>query len=391
MQSRTLSASLSALLFSLLLLPAAFAQTVGLSTARSAPSSAATNRNGVSVDYATGFEVVDHGTYRLLTVTRPWPGATRKFRYLLVRRGTPVPPGYAGVPVIRVPIRSIVELSSTYLAETADLGEISTIKGVESLSYVYSPEVRAGIDSGRIKTLGEGQTLNVERLIEMRPDVVMTSAFGGASDVYPKLEEAGLPVVINGDWAELSPLGRAEWIKFIALFYDEGAKAERIFARVASEYHHLAALAAGVKDRPTVFANAPWQGTWGMPGGRSYVAKLFHDAGADYLWSNNRSTGTLFLDFEAVFDRARNADFWINPGTWKNRSDALGVDPRFARFAAFKDDMMFNSIARTTPDGGNDYWESGPADPQRVLEDLIRIFHPGLLPNHKLYFYVRLK
>ncbi len=345
----------------------------------------------VTTDYATGFSIKDHGSYKLVTVTRPWPGAKQQFRYLLVRRGTPVPSGYAGVPVIHTPIRSIVELSSTFLAETVELGETQTIKGVEHLSYVYSPQVREGIKAGHIQTVGEGQSLDIEQLIKMNPDVVMTSAFGGASDVYPKLQEAGLPVVINGDWAEPTPLGRAEWIKFISLFYDKGPEASKIFGRVASEYHRLSNLAQSAPSKPTVFANAPWQGTWGMPGGQSYVAKLFRDAGADYLWASNDSAGTLFLDFEAVFSRAANADYWINPGAWKSLAEATATDPRFAQFKAFRERHLYNSIARTTPDGGNDYWESGPANPQRVLADLIEIFHPSLLPGRRLYYYERLK
>lgn len=347
--------------------------------------------DAATVEYARGFTVDSHAGYTLVSVTRPWPGSRQEFRYLLVQRGRPVPGGYPGVPVIRVPIRSIVALSSTYLAEIAELGELDTIRGVESLSYVYSPEIRSRIKSGKIETVGEGQSLNIEALIALKPDVVMTTAFGGSADLYPRLEAAGLPVVINGDWAELTPLGRAEWLKFIALFYDKGSKAAELFNHVASEYHRLAALAANSGRRPTVFVNAPWQGTWDVPGGRSYMARLLHDAGADYLWQRSESTGTLSLDFEAVFDRAANADFWINPGAWRSLAEAKSVDPRFALFKAFKEHHLYNSIARTTPDGGNDYWESGPANPQIVLRDLIRIFHPDLLPGRKLYYFKRLE
>ncbi|HUX21224.1 MAG TPA: ABC transporter substrate-binding protein [Spirochaetia bacterium] len=370
------------------LLLALFAVHGAVGQANAAPSDG--SRSG-AIEYAKGFTAEQHRNYTLLTVSQPWPGAQQELRYLLVHRGAAIPAGYPGIPVILVPVRSIVELSSTYLAETVELGEVDKITGVESLSYVYSPEVRSGIIAGRIKTVGEGQSLNIEELIKMNPDVIMTSAFGGASDLNPKLQEAGLPVVVNGDWAEPTPLGRAEWIKFIALFFDEGAKASRIFDGVASEYHRLAALAASTSERPTVFVNAPWQGTWTMPGGQSYMAQLFRDAGARYLWANNDSSGTLTLDFEAVFSRASRADYWINPGSWTSLSDALASDPRFAAFDAFRRGHLYNNTARITADGGNDYWESGPANPQRVLADLIQIFHPGLLVHRQLYYYEELK
>lgn len=341
--------------------------------------------------YQAGFRVSDHGSYKLVTVTRPWPHATRRFRYLLVRRGSPVPSGYAGVPVIRVPIRSIVALSETYLGEIAELGELSTLTGVESLSYVYDPAIRRRIREGKITTVGAGQTLNTERLIAMKPDVIMTSAYGGSDELVRKLQAVGLPVVVNGDWASPSPLGRAKWIEFIGLFYGKEATAVAHFERVTKEYHRLTALAHGAKSRPTVFANAPWHGTWEMPGGESYMAQLLRDAGARYLWAGNRSTGSLSLGFESVFARAANADFWIDPGDWKSLAQGRRADPRFAQFKAFKEGHVYNNIAKTTAEGGNAYWETGPANPQLVLRDLIRIFHPGLLPGRKLTYFVRLE
>jgi len=359
--------------------------------AYSQSSGAPSDRTEVSIDYASGFRVDDHGTYRLVTVTRPWPGADHELRYLLVRRGTPVPSGYGGIPVIRTPIRSIVALSSTFLAEISELGETSTIQGVQSVSYIYSPEIRRLVRDGTIKTVGEGQSLNVEELIAMQPEIIMASAYGGSDELLARLEQAGLPVVVNGDWAELSPLGRAEWIKFIGLFYGEQRRAAHDFDRVASEYQRLARLAAKADSRPTVFANAPWQGRWDVPGGRSYMARLLADAGASYLWADNSSTGSLSLDFEAVFQRAAAADYWINPGSWRSMAEARSADPRFAQFRAFKEGHLYNSIARTTPDGGNDYWESGPAHPELVLADLIRIFHPNLLPGRALYYFERLR
>jgi len=341
--------------------------------------------------YATGFSVAYHGTYKVVRVTRPWPGARASFEYLLVERGTPVPAGYPNALRVTIPVRSVVALSATYLAEIGMLGEMATLKGIQRAAYVYSREVRASVESGKIAQVGEGSATNIELLIALRPDVVFAVGSGGAGELYPKLLESGLPVVLDGDWAEPTPLGRAEWIKFIALFYNKEREANALFATLAAEYNRLKALAAKASDRPTVFVNAPWQGSWGMPGGKSYVAALLRDAGADYLWADTDASGTLFLSLEAVIDRAANADFWLNTGDFRSRAEALAADPRFARFKAFKEDDLYNNIRRETPEGGNDYWESGPAQPQVVLADLIKIFHPGLLPAHELYYYRRVR
>jgi iron complex transport system substrate-binding protein len=42
------------------------------------------------------------------------------------------------------------------------------------------------------------------------------------------------------------------------------------------------------------------------------------------------------------------------------------------------------------PGGGNEYFETGPAHPDRILADMISIFHPELLPDHELYYYQKL-
>ncbi len=345
----------------------------------------------VAPSYATGFSVTYHDTYKLVRVTRPWPGARTSFEYLLVERGTKPPSGYPGAVRVTVPVRSVVALSETYLAEIEMLGETASLSGIDRAAYVYSARIRAGVAQGRIKQVGEGAATNLELLVALRPDLVLTSSSGGGGELSAKLLEAGLPVVIDGDWAEPTPLGRAEWIKFIALFYDKEREANTLFASVAAEYNRLKALAQGARSRPTVFVNAPWQGSWGMPGGGSYVAALLRDAGADYLWADSDSSGTQFLSLEAVIDRAASADFWLNPGDFRSRADALAVDPRFAQFRAFRRDALYNNNARVTPEGGNDYWESGPARPQVVLADLIKIFHPRLLPDHELYYYRRVR
>lgn len=346
--------------------------------------------DATSLSYATGFSVADHATYKVVRVTRPWPGARTGFEYLLIQRGAPAPAGYPGAIRVTIPVRSVVALSEPELAEIAMLGETATVKGIGRVSYVYNAEIRKMAKQGKIAELGEGASIEIEPLVALGPDLVITNGYGGSDTSYAKLIEAGLPVVVDGDWAEPSPLGRAEWIKFIALFYDKERLADTLFARVASEYHRLKALAAGAERRPTVFVNAPWQGSWGMPGGRSYLARLLRDAGADYLWGATDSSGTLPLSLEAVIDRAMGADFWLNTGSYRTLAALLAADPRFAHFRAVERDAVYNDDARARDDGANDYWESGPAQPQVVLADLIRIFHPRLLPGHSLYYYRRL-
>ncbi len=196
--------------------------------------------------------------------------------------------------------------------------------------------------------------------------------------------------MLSAEAREADPLSRAEWIKFIALFYNREAQANEIFDAIVERYQSLIDLAADVTERPTVFLNAPWGDTWYMAGGQSYVAHLLRAAGADYLWSEDTSPDALYLDFETVYDQALDAEYWLHTSTWSTLDEALAMDERFGDFAAFQSGQVYNNNLRTNPSGGNDYWESGVINPDLMLADLIRIFHPELLPDHDLVYYQQL-
>jgi iron complex transport system substrate-binding protein len=199
--------------------------------------------------------------------------------------------------------------------------------------------------------------------------------------------------VINAEWTERSPLARAEWIKFTALFYNAEQEARRQFESIVAEYTSLTERAAAAADdgAPTVFTGAPYQGTWWVSGGGSYAARLLEDAGARYVWSDDDSTGSLMLDVESVFAKAGSADYWLNTGYWNTLEDAKNADERFTEFKPYETGQMYNNNRRMGPGGGNEYFETGPANPHWILADLIKIFHPELLPDHQLYYYQKLR
>ncbi len=346
----------------------------------------------ISIDYAENLTVEYFNNYKVVTVLAPWAGAD-PVQYVLVQCGTPAPAGLDAAAVINVPAGTIVTMSTTYLPFLESLGLLDYLVGHDVFDYVSTEAVRAKIDAGELVEVGEGAGVNVELVLDLDPSLIMTSSAGSLDfDAHPVLEEAGLPVVLTGDYLENSPLGRAEWIKFIALFYNREAAAETIFSDIATQYNDLAALAASVQDKPTVFVNSPWQGTWYMAGGKGFIAHLLADAGADYLWADDDNTGSLFLDFEAVFDRAADADYWVNAnGYWSSLDDALAADERFAEFAAFQNGTVWTYNKRVNAFGGNDFFEGGVANPQLVLADLIAIFHPDLLPDHEFVYYQQLR
>ncbi|MEM8831715.1 MAG: ABC transporter substrate-binding protein [Cyanobacteria bacterium P01_G01_bin.19] len=344
----------------------------------------------VSINYATGFSIDYQNNYKIVTVTNPWREAKTGFQYVLVQCGTPAPEGFKQEQIITVPVNTVASLSTTHLPHLAKLELVDRLIGVSNLKIVNTPEVVEQIKADKIAELGNNN-VNVERLLELDPDLVTTYGTGNPqTDSYPKLLEAGLKVAINAEYMENSPLGRSEWLKFTALFFNREEQAQKVFSAIDKNYQEIAAQTKAIEKRPKVFTGFNFKGTWYVPGCKSYPAKYLADAGAELLCVGN-SSGSTPSSFENVFERAATADYWLNANqSWQNLQDAIREDSRYGNFQAVQKGNVYNNNARLNENGGNDYWEGGISNPDLILADLIKIFHPELLPNHQLFFYQKL-
>lgn len=345
----------------------------------------------VTPDYAIGWTVEYHNHYKVVTLPTPWNNATETFQYLLVQCGAPTPEGYFDTPVIEVPIKRMITMSSTQLPHLVKLDRLDALVGHTDFDTVNTPEVRALIAAGKLVQVGSGPQVNIEAVIEADPDLIMPFGLGNPEqDAHPKLIEAGLPVAINAEYMETTPLGRVEWLKYMALFFNEEARATQAFAEIADRYNAMTEIARNVETRPTAFTGIPRGDTWYMTGGNSYFARFLADAGAQHLWADTDSTGSIPLSFEVVYNQAQHGEFWFNTSSWTTLAEVVATDERLADFTAYQTGNIYNNNARLNENGGNDYWESGLANPDVVLADLIKILHPELLPDHELVYYRQL-
>ncbi|GGM83716.1 iron ABC transporter substrate-binding protein [Dyadobacter beijingensis] len=344
----------------------------------------------VKVAHAKGFTISYHGHYKVVKIMSPFEKSTDTLSYVLVQRGTPRPIGYKDSQVIEIPVRSMVAMSSLHIGLVGFLGCEDILTGMGNLKYVSSPRVISRIQSGKIVEVGKDQGLNEELLVGMHPDLIMATG-SPVSRVarYESLHRAGIPVMVNSEWVETTPLGRAEWVKLMAALINKESEVNRKFARVEQEYARLRQLTSKVTNRPTLITGMNSKDAWYVPNGDSYVNRFFRDAGASYHWSDTRATGSLPLSFETVYPVALEADFWLNVsiGNVRSKKDVLARDVRYADFKAFKTNHIYSYNNRMNAQGANDYWESGAVNPQLVLADLIRIIHPELLPRHELIYY----
>ncbi|WP_269526754.1 ABC transporter substrate-binding protein [Coraliomargarita parva] len=343
-------------------------------------------------EYAQNFNIEQFPGYRLLTVSNAYRNSDQTYRYALVPKTAPLP---ADLPkdalLVRTPVERIVCMETVYIGYLEALGALDRIVGAATTNFISNPTVRARVETGEIAKMQIGQNMDIERMLLIQPDLILTSISGDPSfDVPPKLIRSGLPVVLSAGYMERHPLARSEWLKFIAAFLEKDAEAEILYRDIATRYNALVEQAAQAKTRPTVFCGAPYSGIWHVPGGKSYTAQAIADASGRYLWAGDDSQGGIPLDTERVFLKAAKADIWLNPSSYRTMPALRSADPRFAMFQAARQGKVFNHTRQVGPEGGNPIWEYGVVHPDEVLADLIQIFHPGLLAERELLFYERL-
>lgn len=323
-----------------------------------------------------------------VSVVAPWRQAATSYNYRLIPRDRKT----RSEQVVPVPCQRVVALSTSHLPMLDMLGALNGLIGVANIQDVTNPSVWERFRAGQIVQIGSGEQLNLERLLELDPDVIFMFCLGPDDKARLRpVEAAGIPVVVVGEYAEETPLGRAEWLRFFGLFLGRQDLADARFAEIEDSYRGLVARAQRTIHRPSVLVGNSYKGTWYVPGGKSLMATLIRDAGGKYLWEDDTSTGVRSLDIEAVLARGSEADFWINTGTWRWLDDALADDPRYGHFAAFRNGKVFNNDRITGPGGGSDFWETGLVRPDLVLADLAKLFHPELARNHPWTWYRQLQ
>ena len=348
--------------------------------------------SATTLHYASGFKVTyqDDNT-KLVEVIYPFQGATSGYKYLLVPKGQTVPEHEADVRVISIPLSSIVCTSTTHIPLLDYLGETEKLVGFPSTDYISSEKARRLVDAGRVQELGVDKGLNLERIAMLHPDMVMGYTMNSDYGQFKKVEELHVPVVLNAEYLEKHPLGRAEWIKFVALFFNKEKEADSVFVVIEKEYRETKAMADQAQTKPTVLSGIVYGDAWFLPGGQNYAAKLLRDAGYHYLWDADSSNGFLELSFESVYEKAHDADFWIGVGSFSSLKEIENADHRYPRFKPFQQKQVYTSNARKGSKGGSEFLELGYLRPDIILKDLVKIAHPELLKEHELYFHSQLK
>jgi len=346
--------------------------------------------SGNDIERAERISIQKKNGYTEIKIINPWQGAAGVNQaYYLVNRGSELPAGFDSSMVIFVPLKKIICMSTTHLSMISAVGEEETVAGVSGTNFVYSPGIRQNIEKGLVMDVGYEANLNKELILKISPDLIMIYGIGSESSGYlGKIKELGIKILINADYLETDPLGRAEWIKLFGALYCKENLADSIYKSEVEKYIKLKSfIAQNTKSRPKVMLGLPFKDTWYISPGNSFISNLITDAGGDYLWMDVKSSVSMPYGIENVYLKGLKADFWLNIGTAASKNEISNVDPRLNELPCFKNDNLFNNNKRITAKGGNDFWESGSLYPHIILNDIAEILHPELFSDRELIYY----
>lgn len=347
----------------------------------------AISSNNTNTLHAEGIAITPHDNHTVVEIKDPWKKEQILQRYALIPRSSEIPKGLPEkTAIIRTPVKRALVYSSVHANAIKELGEVSSIVGVCDPQYFTIPEIREGLESGQIINAGSSMSPVTEKIIALSPEIIILSPYQNST--YGELTSLGIPIIECADYMETSPLGRAEWIKLFGMLYHKGQEADSIYNDVTEKYTSLKALTSDLEQKPKILSENIINGTWYVPGGNSYMAHLFADAGGSYAWADVNTSGSIPLDMPRVLEKAHDADVWLIKSFDPDFSYAKlkSQNSLNAEFKAFKQQNIFYcDTERTT------LFQDFPFHPEVLLKEYIAIFHPQLLGEYTLKYFKPLK
>ena len=350
-------------------------------------TSSALNGDIIPLKYAENLTLIQGDGYTEARLRNPWDTTSILRTYILIDKDSQVPEHLPTGTIVRTPLQKALVYTATHCNLIHELSAVESIGGICEIQYIKVPEILEGCKNGTIVNAGEGTNPDIEKIIDLHPDALLLSPYENSGG-HGQVEKLKIPIIECADYMETSALGSAEWIRFYGLLFGREALADSIFAEVEKNYNEWKTLATAQPIKPRLMCEMKSGSAWYVSGGRSTTGKLYADAGANYVFASYPNAGGVPLSFETVFDKAQDADVWLmkyNHPTDKTYQSLQEDYAPYANFKAFKEKNIYHCNTAYRP-----YYEDFPFHPDRVLKDLIKIFHPSLLSEYELKYFSKL-
>ena len=341
----------------------------------------------IPLRYAENLSLSATEDYTIARLRNPWDTTRILHTYVLVDKEKSLPADLPEGTLVRTPLSKAVVYSSVHCGLLNQIGALKSIGGVCDLKYIKLQEVQDGCRTGSIADVGNGMNPDIEKIIDLHPDAIMLSPFENSGG-YGRVEKLNIPIIECADYMETSALGRAEWMRFYGLLFGKKTEADAMFASIERNYKDLQELVKPISFAPSVMCDLKTSSTWYTPGGNSTIAKLYSDAGANYIFREDTHSGSLPYPFEVIFEKGQQTDFWLiryNQPVDKTYGELEKEFAPYAGFRAFKERNIYGCNTNRVP-----FYEETPFHPDWLLKDLIKIFHPSLLEGYELRYYNKL-
>ena len=339
------------------------------------------------MSYAKCLSIEKSKEYTQVSILDPWDSTKVLHKYILVSKSRELPTTLPEGTVVRTPLENIIVYTAVHCSAINALNREEAIIGVCESEYIELEFVQKGVESGAILDLGVGTMPNIEKMIELSPEAIISSPIDNSG--YGRVEKLGVPIIECVDYMETTPLGRSEWIKLYGLLFEQEALADSLFRSIEKSYNEIKELTKNISNKPTLLTEYKVGSAWYIPGGESYMANLYKDAGADYLWSDTKGKGSIPLSVEQVIERGVTADIWIvkyNRDSDMSYRDLKEQNSLYSIFEPFKKRNIFGCNAKMTT-----YYQDLPIHPEYILKDLMWIFHPELVPDYTPKYFKKLE
>lgn len=344
-----------------------------------------------SSEYARLFNIIENPSDTILEIKENIYNNSNEYNSYKLTKDINPEKSEKKIPTIKIPLKRVICMSTGHIAYLNILNETESIVAVSGGRYINNVIINELIEQGKIADIGFESSLNYELILSLKPDMVFTYGISGENNSYiEKLRQLGIPVLVLGDFSENHPLGKLEYIKLFGALFGKLKMADSIFCSKKESYVELRDKLRKVNTRPNVLLNAPWKETWYLPGSDSYMTQLIYDAGASVLGAKPNTSQSGSSNIEEVYKLSITADFWLNPNSYKSINSLTLAVPLFKNINAIKRGNIYNNIKKITSSGGSDFWENGVIEPEIILMDLVKIFHPEQIENHELRYYIKL-
>ncbi len=341
-----------------------------LFSCRGSTTERGTDGDTIAMKYARNITLIEHEDYLEAVLRNPWDTAKTLNRY-----------------EIREPMKHVAVFTSVLCALLEEIDAEQSIVAVCEPEYIHLQYVHDGLRDGTIKNLGNSLDPNIEMLMDLQVDAIMASPFENSGG-YGLMERMDIPIVECADYMEVSPLARAEWVRFYGRLFGRGEKADSIFEAVEQDYLKLKEKSSNVSGEPSLVVDKPYQGIWYVNGGGSTMGVMYRDAGAKYVFADRPERGNIPMSLEAVLEAGQEADYWLlkysspSPLTMNELASDNAV---YRHFTAFKEGHVYGCNTMTSR-----FFEQTPYHPERLLADIVSILHPSLGVEAEYKYYHRL-